>query len=447
MAKSKKSKSSPSQADHADNPVDSGAAGSAPAPRLDVFRPAGVDSPQPDGQLHPALTQTPDAEVPLWLREALVEIIEELDRVCPKKAGQEFTELCHRLATMLATIQAPLDRGTPKAWAAGIAYTLAELNQLDDPELQPCWPLADVGRSFGVPTRVAQEQASEILDCLMFMPIDLQWLLPDRLAKNPLAQLFSNVEERVSGGELSMQQGLTMVVQALVECDLVPAELLDEDLIAETASLIESANPAEGLATLLAARLQQFNSDRPTPTDQILQFRVTLKDIDPPIWRQIQVPDGTLLDLHDCIQAAMGWEDAHLYLFRIADREYADLERAVDDDWIDADSILLSDLIPDNPRKKLRFEYLYDFGDDWYHEVLFEGVVDRERRVRYPRCIAGAGACPPEDIGGPYRYDNLIRAVEGDPDANTEVLDWIGWFDPDKFSTRTANRRLRQMYE
>ena len=41
--------------------------------------------------------------------------------------------------------------------------------------------------------------------------------------------------------------------------------------------------------------------------------------------------------------------------------------------------------------------YLYDFGDDWEHEVTYEGLVARDPLARYPRCVAGAGACPPED--------------------------------------------------
>ncbi|GAH94095.1 unnamed protein product [marine sediment metagenome] len=42
--------------------------------------------------------------------------------------------------------------------------------------------------------------------------------------------------------------------------------------------------------------------------DKVYQFKITLKDIKPPIWRKIQVPKTyTFYDLHVAIQDSMGW--------------------------------------------------------------------------------------------------------------------------------------------
>ena len=55
----------------------------------------------------------------------------------------------------------------------------------------------------------------------------------------------------------------------------------------------------------------------------IFQFKVTLRNIHPPIWRRIQVwEDATLAQLHRALQIVMGWEDCHLYEFRIGGNIY-----------------------------------------------------------------------------------------------------------------------------
>ena len=53
---------------------------------------------------------------------------------------------------------------------------------------------------------------------------------------------------------------------------------------------------------------------------QIFQFRLSLAEVRPTVWRRVQVPaDYTLARLHKVIQAAMGWQDYHLHEFTIID--------------------------------------------------------------------------------------------------------------------------------
>ena len=55
----------------------------------------------------------------------------------------------------------------------------------------------------------------------------------------------------------------------------------------------------------------------------IRQLKVTIKHIEPPIWRRLQVPtDIKLAALHDVLQTAFGWTDSHLHQFVIGDVFY-----------------------------------------------------------------------------------------------------------------------------
>jgi Plasmid pRiA4b ORF-3-like protein len=177
-------------------------------------------------------------------------------------------------------------------------------------------------------------------------------------------------------------------------------------------------------------------------SDPIYQFKITLVGSDPPIWRRIQVEDGTLEELHEHIQAAMGWEDAHMHEFKIVGELYRNLEMLEDFDSSAQDSNLttLSSLLAPH-RRRLPFTYVYDFGDEWTHEILLEGCVVREPRVKYPRCVEGERACPPEDIGGIWGYYELLERSDDDDDA--EDGPWCGPFDADKFDPKKASQQMR----
>jgi hypothetical protein len=181
---------------------------------------------------------------------------------------------------------------------------------------------------------------------------------------------------------------------------------------------------------------------RRPPAEWVHQFLVVLPNTDPLIWRRIQVPEPySFWDLHVAIQDAMGWLDYHLHEFRVVlDTKSGRIGRfgiPVDDmlgqppvqpDW----TVNVSDVIG---RGDLPILYVYDFGDDWHHAVMYEGGVQRDRRARYPRCLSGARRCPPEDCGGVHGYEELLKAIR-DPkhERHSELLEWLGGsFDPDDF--------------
>jgi hypothetical protein len=174
----------------------------------------------------------------------------------------------------------------------------------------------------------------------------------------------------------------------------------------------------------------------------VYQFKITLKRIDPPIWRRILVPEKyNFWDLHVAIQDAMGWLDYHLHEFRIR-RKHAHKVSKIgipDEDRFEGDPIILAGWeIPIS-----RFfaeigttaEYDYDFGDGWEHEVLFEGILLKDKKQTYPQCIGGERACPPEDCGGLWGYNHLLEVL-ADPehDEYEQLVTWLdGRYEPDEF--------------
>jgi hypothetical protein len=175
------------------------------------------------------------------------------------------------------------------------------------------------------------------------------------------------------------------------------------------------------------------------------QLKMTLQDIDPPIWRRVLVPsEYTLFDLHCVIQTVMGWEDCHLHEFTIKRQRYS---------LPDPDAFTVSDALSENHVRladvatlRTKFIYHYDFGDSWRHAILVE-KVDPELDPPVPQCIAGARACPPEDCGGPWGYAEKVRVAssDGDEDAD-EQREWLGDYDPELFELEVVNKQLARTF-
>ena len=106
------------------------------------------------------------------------------------------------------------------------------------------------------------------------------------------------------------------------------------------------------------------------------------------------------------------------------------------------EDVTLGELI--GRKKKFRFDYVYDFGDDWRHEITLERSMEPDETIHYPRCIGGERACPPEDVGGFPGYFRLLEVLENadDPDHD-EMREWAGDWDPEQFDRREADRRIK----
>jgi hypothetical protein len=177
---------------------------------------------------------------------------------------------------------------------------------------------------------------------------------------------------------------------------------------------------------------------------QVYQLKITLNEVQPVIWRRVQVPGGYTLDrVHRVIQHAMGWQDYHLHSFEIGGVQYGepdpDGELALRDE--------LDTRLDSIATKGSRFTYIYDFGDWWEHDVAVEDVFPAEPDERYPICVGGERACPPEDVGGAYGYGELLVAIADPAHPEHETMrSWLGRrFDPAAFSPQVATTLLRRM--
>jgi hypothetical protein len=177
------------------------------------------------------------------------------------------------------------------------------------------------------------------------------------------------------------------------------------------------------------------------------QLLVVLSGSDPPIWRRIQVPgDISLAALHLVLQAVMGWENCHLYEFKIGRESYgsvAEGDHLFATGMKAAKGIRLKDVLPAGIRT---FEYIYDFGDDWIHEIRVEKIATPEDEAPLAVCSAGERACPPEDCGGIHGYYRNLKILEDPGHSDYEdVKDWMGRYDPERFDLERANARLRRL--
>jgi hypothetical protein len=189
------------------------------------------------------------------------------------------------------------------------------------------------------------------------------------------------------------------------------------------------------------------DADASTRVENIIQLRLSLEGIRPPIWRRIQVPDGfTLAQLHTVIQLAMDWQDCHLHQFSVGDRRYGPPDPESDDpELLDERKVHLRDL-------KLsignRIGYTYDFGDNWEHVLVIEETQVPRPEVFYPVCLDGKRAAPPEDVGGEPGYEEFLKAI-ADPkhEQHGDMIEWIGGpFDSDAFQLDQINQGLSKSF-
>lgn len=187
----------------------------------------------------------------------------------------------------------------------------------------------------------------------------------------------------------------------------------------------------------------------PQPKVQsVYQLKISLRGVRPAIWRRVQVrSDVTLGDLHWIIQFAMGWEGYHLHSFAVQGMEDSMSRPALGLNELDTHDESLITLNQVVTGEKAKLFYLYDFGDSWAHEVLVEKVLTAKGNTHYPVCIKAKRACPPEDCGGTWGYQTLLKAIKDPKHPEHELrLDWLGTsFNPEDADLNEINDRLKSI--
>jgi hypothetical protein len=178
----------------------------------------------------------------------------------------------------------------------------------------------------------------------------------------------------------------------------------------------------------------------------VYQLKITLRDIRPPIWRRVLVPAAMRLShLHEVFQIAMGWTDSHLHQFEkdgarygLPDDEFSGID--VFDDTVAALDQLLK-------AKGDLLLYVYDFGDNWRHDVLLEEILPGQGATDRPVCIAGERNCPPEDVGGIGGYEQFLEVIF-DPahEDHERIVRWAGGrFQAEEFKLAAVNKYLSRL--
>jgi len=176
---------------------------------------------------------------------------------------------------------------------------------------------------------------------------------------------------------------------------------------------------------------------------KVFQLRIVLEGIKPEIWRRIEIPgDSTFWDLHCAIQDSFGWQDCHLHEFHLGSGD-AEVRIGIleDEDLMDEDDEVLPDweiTLAEHIQARETFLYVYDFGDNWVHYLTLEKVVDAVPRKKYPICLDGECACPPEDCGGASGYAEFLKVIRNPKHPeHKEMLEWVGKpFDPERFDVK-----------
>ncbi|GAA3975921.1 plasmid pRiA4b ORF-3 family protein [Mucilaginibacter dorajii] len=180
------------------------------------------------------------------------------------------------------------------------------------------------------------------------------------------------------------------------------------------------------------------------------QFKIQIKYIDnPPVWRRLLIAgDTTFHEFHEIIQVAFEWENSHMYQFSPkgwGSKPVITLSEYEKQDELDSPEVKLSEIFT---KRGQTYMYIYDFGDDWKHDIKLEKIIPEP--VLYPTCTGGEGAGPIEDSGGAPGYANLL-AVTSDPDNPDydELRGWVGLEDDEDldagyFNMDELNEDLRE---
>jgi hypothetical protein len=347
-------------------------------------------------------------------------LAEEANHTKDKKVKKTFDRISQK-------IDNPLDRNNDETESSGAVIHPADPLPTNEPTTLPISSKSKTGEDQ-FPIKLTDKQREALLHATR-----LRRGLKNRLEQSPAGtQIIGFTKKELNEMAEEAETALPFAPGPDKKQLLVVRDRIDD--------VLESLEEDE--------RVKPSRTDVPK-ADRVYQLRITLRDISPPIWRRVQVTDCTLGNLHEVIQTVMGWKDCHLHQFIINGEYYGPLDP--DDDYLgmeikDEEGVLLSQIIRGD--RKVRFRYEYDFGDEWLHEIVFERVVGREPRVKCPRCVDGARACPPEDVGGPLRYGNFLEAIADPSHENHEWMkEWFGGkFDPKRFDGEKVNRELRRIW-
>lgn len=267
-----------------------------------------------------------------------------------------------------------------------------------------------------------------------------KWL--NHLDKENIEEKYCPKRETLSLGEIQVM--LMHLVAGFNEGDSYElakqVDMLDSllDIEYSTQSLMDIIEK-EAIATMPPS-VKIFQNFSTKKSKKIYNLKISLKKSKPLIWRRVCVPEEILLkDLHSVIQVLMGWKNNQEHRFLIKSETYGNLS-----DFKDESSYSLKDFIT---KTKESFEYEYDFEDSWKHKILVQKITECNPPKKIEiKCLAGKNACPPENCGGIYGYEELLEILKDSSDPEyPHLVEWLEGFDPKFFDIKKINDGLEKL--
>jgi len=188
--------------------------------------------------------------------------------------------------------------------------------------------------------------------------------------------------------------------------------------------------------------------EHPDGKEFILTLKVSLGELPRPVWRRIKVSGQiNLAQFHFVLQKTMGWWDLYGHQFEQAGRFWGKIDE--DKKEIEEEEGCLLQTLLEEEDDLLH--YYYDIPEGWHHKIYVESAEenknsDPDKRGFVLECLDGAGACPPEDCGGPEGFRMLLASLKEDASADLkEDFAWVGPFEPDAFSLQDINKELKTL--
>lgn len=344
------------------------------------------------------------------------EITEITDKFCSGYLNEEYQEKCRELTAFLLQLDDfNINRGLPKSWAGGIIHSIGFASFLTDPQTTPCMPTKDLFELIDISSTTGNNKSRQIRDRLNIDRLNPNWSVKSEGGNNNLDFMLQMFQEKIN--------------------------------------LAENEDSNKSISRNEIQKLQKENSKKNPfrnigfDSDTLYEFRIKL--LDTKIWRKVLIPSYlTMNEFHIAIQIAMGWEDSHLYSFlgkfgQITQDDEYNLEMGVN--YISSFETKVGQVFQGDVKS---IKYVYDFGDDWMHEITLNRVLQNDKLEKYPKCIGGKKACPVEDIGGIYGYFELLDTLKDkSSDEYKEFLQWHGDdYDSELFNIDEVNKLLNEVF-
>jgi len=135
----------------------------------------------------------------------------------------------------------------------------------------------------------------------------------------------------------------------------------------------------------------------------IYQFRLTVAEISPLIWRRVWMrADQTLADLHYTIQITMDWTASYLNEFLFRGRRYSVSETGVA--AVHEASCVVLDNLCLRPNECI--QYRYNMYVPWRVQIRYEKAVPYKPECIYPYCVSGKHPGPIEQYSDADEYQD-----------------------------------------